>query len=56
MNNGDYKNQVDAYAFSMVRWLDMLDGGFDPYPNMRRFMDHMKEDPQVQKALIRESA
>ena len=47
---------VDAYAYSMVRWIDKLEGGFDPYPNMKRFMDRMKEDPYVQKALIRESA
>jgi len=47
---------VDAYAYSMVRWIEELEGGFDPYPNMKRFMERMKEDHYVQKALIRESA
>lgn len=52
----DRRTLLDAYAFSMLRWIDYLVGGFDCYPNMRRFMAHMKEDPGVQKALIRESA
>jgi hypothetical protein len=39
-----------------VRWIDYLAGGFDCYPNMRRFMAHMKDDMGVQKALIKESA
>lgn len=47
---------LDAYAFSMVRWIEYLEGGFEPYPNMQRFMDRMKEDQQVQNALIKESA
>lgn len=47
---------LDAYAFSMVRWIDNLEGGFEPYPNMQRFMDRMKQDQQVQSALIKESA
>ena len=46
---------VDAYAYAMVRWIDLLDGGLDPYPSLRRFMTHMQEDPHVQKSLIRES-
>jgi len=47
---------VDAYAYSMLRWIEELEGGFAPYPNMKRFMDRMKEDHYVQKALLRESA
>jgi len=47
---------VDGYAYSMLRWLDKLEGGFGPYPSIRRFMERMKEDPYVHKALIRESA
>ena len=46
---------MDAYAYAMVRWIDLLDGGLDPYPNLRSFMTHMKEDPHVQKSLIKES-
>lgn len=47
---------LDAYAFSMLRWVGYLEGRFDRYPNMRRFLDHMKKDADVQKALIKESA
>jgi len=46
---------VDAYAYAMVRWIELLDGGLDPYPNLQRFMTHMKDDHHVQKSLIRES-
>jgi glutathione S-transferase len=46
---------VDAYAYAMVRWIKNLDGGFDSYPNLQRFMDHMSEDPGVQQALRREA-
>ena len=52
----DRRTLLDAYAFSMVRWIEYLEGGFEPYPNMQRFMDRMKEDQQVQNALIKESA
>jgi glutathione S-transferase len=45
---------VDAYAYSMVRWLKNMGGGFESYPNLKRFMDHMSEDPGVKQALIRE--
>ena len=47
---------LDAYGFSMVRWIAKLEGGFEPYPNMQRFMEHMKDDLGVQQALIKESA
>jgi glutathione S-transferase len=47
---------VDAYAYSMVRWIDKLEGGFGPYPSMKRFMDRMKADLYFQKALLGESA
>lgn len=47
---------VDAYAFSMLRWLEYMGGGMDSYPNIRRFMDYMRADLGVQQALIRESA
>ena len=46
---------VDAYAYAMVRWIRNLEGGFDAYPNLQRFMDHMFEDPGVQQALLREA-
>ena len=47
---------VDAYAYAMVRWLKNLEGGFDGYPNLNRFMNHMSDDPGVQQALRREAA
>jgi glutathione S-transferase len=47
---------LDAYAYSMVRWIKQLDDGLEPYPNLQRFMDHMSKDYGVQQALIREGA
>lgn len=47
---------LDAYAYSMVRWIKQLDDGLEPYPNLQRFMDHMSNDYGVQQALIREGA
>lgn len=52
----DRRTLLDPYAFSMLRWVGYLEGRFDRYPNMRRFLDHMRKDPDVQKALIKESA
>ena len=37
-----------------VRWIRFLDGGFEPYPNLARFMERMGEDEGVQRALARE--
>lgn len=42
--------------FHMVRWINYLDGGLEPYPNLQRFMDNMSKDYGVQQALIREGA
>ena len=47
---------VDAYGFAVVRWLELLDGGYDQYPNLKQFMDRMNDDYHVQKALIRETS
>jgi len=47
---------VDAYGYALVRWLELLDGGFDTYPNLKQFMDRMNDDYHVQKALIRETS
>ena len=50
----DRRTLLDAYAYSMVRWIKQLDGGLEPYPNLQRFMDYMSKDYGVQQALIRE--
>ena len=47
---------LDAYAYSMVRWLKNLEGGFDPYPNLKAFLQSMREDEGVSRALSRERA
>lgn len=47
---------LDAYAYSMVRWIKNLEGGFDPYPNLLSFMRSMRQDDGVSKALTRERA
>lgn len=45
---------LDAYAFAMVRWIRNLEGGFDSFHNLDRFMTNMKADPGVLAALTRE--
>ena len=45
---------LDAYAYAMVRWTRFLEGGFQPYPNLSRFMDEMSSDSGVVRALERE--
>ncbi|NNE05656.1 MAG: glutathione S-transferase [Xanthomonadales bacterium] len=45
---------LDAYAFAMVRWIKNLQGGFTPYPHLDEFMQAMKGDDGVQRALSSE--
>lgn len=45
---------LDAYAYAMVRWLRLLDGGMQPWPGLAGFMQLMEEDEGVLKALERE--
>ena len=52
----DRRTLLDAYAYSMVRWIKQVDDGLEPYPNLQRFMDYMSKDYGVQQALIREGA
>ncbi len=52
----DRRTLLDAYAYAMVRWINNLEGGLEPYPNLQRFMDYMSEDYGVKQALIREGA
>lgn len=47
---------LHAYAHAMVRWTGNLQGGFDPFPNVARFMERMKPGSGVQAALTREQA
>lgn len=48
------KTLLDAYAYSMVRWIKNLDGGFEPYPKLTAFMAKMSADEGVKAALQRE--
>lgn len=48
------KTLLDAYAYSMVRWIKNLEGGFEPYPKLRGFMARMSEDEGVRLAVQRE--
>lgn len=48
------RTALDAYAYSMVRWIKNLEGGFDPYPRLADFIARMKQDAGVQRALERE--
>lgn len=52
----DRRTLLDAYAYSMVRWLKNLEGGLEAYPNLHRFMQKMSEDEGVKRALAKESA
>jgi glutathione S-transferase len=47
---------LDAYAYAMVRWIRLLDGGFEPYPKLAAFMERLSGDPGVRRALAREAA
>jgi len=45
---------LDAYAYSMVRWTQKLEGGFDPYPKLWHFMEILSRDEGVRRARKRE--
>jgi len=46
---------LDGYAYAMVRWINLLDDGMKPYPNLSRMMNTLAADPGVKRALERES-
>lgn len=50
------RTMLDAYAYAMVRWIRNLDGGFDPYPKLAHFIETMKQDAGVRRALEREKS
>jgi glutathione S-transferase len=45
---------LDAYAYAMLRWLRLLDGGLEPWPKLANFLALMEDDEGVQRALARE--
>ena len=45
---------LDAYAYAMLRWLRNLEKDLSPWPNIKRFLAEMEQDPGVQRALERE--
>ncbi len=50
------KTLLDAYAYSMLRWLKKLHGGLEQFPNLFRFMAVTGEDAGVKRALDREAS
>jgi glutathione S-transferase len=42
---------ADAYAFTVLKWADMLHVDLSPYPNIRAFLDRVAARPQVKEAL-----
>lgn len=49
-----YQNKrtvLDPLAFIFATWTKALDKDYTAYPNVKRFVEHMKEDPAVQKVL-----
>lgn len=47
----DKRTVLDAYAFVMSRWLKNTPKSWTEYPNLKRFMNKMNEDPVVKKVL-----
>lgn len=48
---GDRRTIVDPYAFSMLRWGNLLPKPLSEYPNLHRFYQAMREDAGVQRAM-----
>jgi len=49
------RTMLDAYGYSMLRWLKNLRGGLEQFPNLLRFMTVTGEDAGVKRALERET-
>lgn len=47
----DRRSVADAYAFVMLRWTGKLPKSWQDYPNIRRFVPGMEQDPVVQDVL-----
>lgn len=49
-----YKNKktvLDAYAYILSRWLSNTPKSWTEYPNLKKFMETMENDEEVQKII-----
>jgi glutathione S-transferase len=56
LKNNDYIlgksfSAADAYAFTILNWVNVLGMNFKKYPNLQAFMDRVAARPKVQEAL-----
>ena len=48
---GEYRTVADAYLYVLSRWVDNLEAGIKPFPNLARFRARMESDGAVVRAL-----
>lgn len=51
----DHRSLLDAYVFAMARWCEEKLDYASAFPNVKRFLDRMREDPGVRAGLAIES-
>lgn len=49
----DKKSVLDAYAYVMVRWTDDFEKSWKEYPNVKRFVENLEDDPAVKIAFMK---
>lgn len=49
----DKKSVLDAYAYVMVRWTDDFEKSWKDYPNVKRFVENLHDDPAVKIAFMK---
>ena len=47
------KTVLDAYAYVMVRWTDDFEKSWRDYPNVKRFVENLEDDPAVKMAFMK---
>lgn len=47
----DRKTAIDAMAYIFVGWTEATPKAWKEYPNLKKFMENMNEDPAVQKVM-----
>lgn len=47
------KTVLDAYAYVMVRWTDDFEKSWKDYPNVKRFVENLQDDPAVKMAFMK---
>jgi glutathione S-transferase len=51
---GERFTVVDAYAFTIVNWADLLKLDLEPYPQLRAYLERIRARPKVREALAAE--